>query len=146
MSTLHLCDTVETVSSEADATSVASTLTTKAPKKGLKSSSVSNRVLFPYPNTMIIEREYMFLENNSEASVSRPRVHLPKDTRDGWEFVGSSKDDYKFVGNSGIWVVREHYIRKGHVFQYPKLKSMKKKIMDSLAVENSEDSTPEDAE
>lgn len=146
MDTLKLSVTAPAVQNEADATPVASTLTTKAPKKGLKSSKVVNRVLFPYANTMIIEREYTFLENNSEASVSRPRVNLPKDTRNGWEFIGSSKDDYKFIGNNGVWVVREHYIRKGHVFQYPKLKTMKQKIMNSLADENSEDFVPEDAE
>ena len=110
----------------------------KAPKKGLKSSGVTNRVLFPYANTMVIERTYTFLENNPEVATSRPRVTLPSDTRNGWEFIGTSKDDYQTIGNVGYWTVREHYIRKGHVFQYPKLKTMKQKIFASMSEENSE--------
>lgn len=86
--------------------------------KGLKSSGVQNTVLYPYKNIMIIERKYTYKDNIENSS--RPRVTLPKDTREGWEFMGTEKDEYEKVGDTGQWIVREVYFKKGRVFQRPK--------------------------
>ena len=85
--------------------------------KPCKSSDVQNTVLYPYPNVMIIERTYTY---DDRITSTRSRENLPPKLRAGWEFVGTSKDDYVKVNGVGRWTVREMYIKDGHVFQRPK--------------------------
>mgnify|MGYP003343014818 CR=1 FL=1 len=86
--------------------------------KACKSTGVRNTVLYPYKNVMVIERTYTYQENNENPP--RSRVQLPSGTRDGWEFMGTEKDEFVKAGNTGEWTVREVYFKKGHVFQRPK--------------------------
>ena len=84
-----------------------------------KSLSVDNKVLYPYPNVMVIERRYQFLEG---FDAKRTPVRLPKDTRIGWKYVGTAKEDHITIGKVGYWVLREMYIKKNYVYDLPKEK------------------------
>lgn len=96
----------------------------KTPKKGLKSSKVINKITFPQKNVMVIERTYVYppKDANINEENARKRVYLPKDTRDGWLWMFTSKDDYIDIeeNGGGVWVVREYYVKEGYVYQYPK--------------------------
>lgn len=76
-----------------------------------KSIHVDNKVLYPYPNVMVIERTYHFLEGYD---ANRDPVRLPKGTKLGWEYLGTVKDDHIKVGTIGFWTVRQIYVKKGH--------------------------------
>jgi len=82
-----------------------------------KSISVTNKVLYPYDNIMVIERRYQFLEG---FDAEREQVRLPKGTKIGWTHIGTEKDDHVKIGKVGYWVVREIYIRNKHVYKLPK--------------------------
>lgn len=82
-----------------------------------KSVSVDNRVLYPYENIMVIERRYQFLEGYD---AKRNPVRLPKNTKIGWTYIGTEKDDHIKIDKVGYWVVREIYIKNKHVYNLPK--------------------------
>ena len=82
-----------------------------------KSVHVSNNVLYPYPNIMVIERTYHFLEGYD---AKRNPVRLPKNTKIGWTYVGTEKDDHIKIGKIGYWTVREVYFKNKHVYNLPK--------------------------
>lgn len=82
-----------------------------------KSSDVKNTVLYPYPNVMIIQREYTY---DNTSTTNRPREKLPSTVRAGWKHVVTSKDPYRKTAVGGIWTVREIYVKDGWIFQKPK--------------------------
>lgn len=82
-----------------------------------RSVSVTNTVLYPYENIMVIVRKYTYQKKYDAA---RQRVTIPKCVRTGWKYIGTEKDDPIIVGTTSVWTVREIYIQEKHIFNLPK--------------------------
>ena len=82
-----------------------------------KSVHVSNNVLYPYPNMMVIERTYHYIAG---FDANRKPVRMPKNFRIGWTRIATVKDDYIKMGTFESWTVREIYVKNGHIYNYGK--------------------------
>ena len=73
-----------------------------------KSTKVTTRAFYPYPNTMVVERIY---EYETGINAKRPSEQLPKTLTDGWkkEFMTGEVIE---INNGHIWTTYTFFSKK----------------------------------